>query len=227
MRHMLRSALAGLFCAAMAFTFIVGCDRPNNEPAGGQLKTDSGAVTEGDQTFAGKKTFIGNYGMVGTNATCMILHSCANTAPATALLFGTPGLGGPRVRQLDETLVTCGASVPMTTQIPAGAIILSVQGYVVRTLVAGGTSVTWSLGLTGSTVNAYGTAGYPSAADLLAAKSKSNWLNAAMPIVATANAVSVYACATGGASAGNTAFADGQIRIVVTYIDCASLQSAE
>lgn len=226
--HMLRSILTGLLCAALGFTFIVGCDREAED--GHALKIDSGAVTMGEQTFQGKKIFTGNsVELAGSNATAVVLRSGATANACTSLLFGSTGLGGPRVRQLDETLLlTSGVSKAMTTQIPAGAIILSVQGYVTTSITVGaGTTTTWSLGPAGGTVNAYGTAGSPSAADSLVAASKSWWLNAAMPSLASAKAVTVYAATTGGAGAGNGAFTAGYIRILVTYIDCNDLGASD
>ena len=223
MNHLSRSIMSGLLCAAMAFAFcIVGC----NENTQTKKRGDSGAVTEGDQTFSGKKTFIGNYGAVGTNATAMIVHSCANSGPATSILFGTPGLGGPRIRQLDQVVDVLGVSTAMQTQVPKGAVILSVQGQVVQGLIASGSSVTWSLGPAGGTVNTYGTQGSPTAADSLLLGGTSNFVG---PVAAlgSANAVTVYAAATGGGSAGNGAFTGGQVRVVVTYIDWVALGGTE
>ena len=228
MRHMSRSIMSGLLCAAMAFAFLVGCDNPSdNDAPVSKKRGDSGGVTEGNQTWAGTKTFVGNYGMVGTNATAVVIHSCANTGPATALFLGTPQLGGPRIRQLDQTVTTSGLSSPMASQIPKGAVILSVQAEAIDLLTASGSSVTWSLGLTGGTVNTYGTAGYPTAADSLVSGSSSWWVG---PGTALSNAasMSVFAAATGGGSAGNGPFVgSGRIRIVVTYMDCGSLFATE
>ena len=219
MNHLSRSILSGLLCAAMAFAFcIVGC----NENTQTKKRGDSGAVTEGDQTFSGKKTFIGNYGMVGTNATAMIVHSCANSGPATSILFGTPGLGGPRIRQLDQVVDVLGVSTAMQTQVPKGAVILSVQGYVVQGLIASGNTVTWALGPAGSTINAYGYQGCPTAADSLLLGGYSNFVGP-VSALGSANAVTVYAAQTGGTSVATGAFTGGQVRVVVTYIDCLTL----
>ena len=223
MNHLSRSIMSGLLCAAMAFAFcIVGC----NENTQTKKRGDSGAVTEGDQTFSGKKTFIGNYGAVGTNATAMIMHSCANSSPATALFLGTPALGGPRIRQLDQVVGVLGLSTAMQTQIPKGASIMAVQAQVVQGLTASGSTVTWSIGAAGGFANTYGTAGAPTQADSLLLNSKSAVIVLGSPL-GSANAVTVYAAATGGAGAGNGAFTGGQVRVVVTYYDCSDLGATE
>ena len=226
--HMLRSMLTGIMCAALCFSFLVGCNKEADE--GQALKVDSGAVTMGEQTFQGKKIFTGNsVELAGSNATAIVLRSGATANACTSLLFGSTGLGGPRVRQLDETVTfSAGAlSKAMTTQVPAGAIILSVQGYVVTTLVAGGNTVTWSLGPASGTLNAYGTAGYPSASDSLVAASKSWWLNSGMTRISSANAVTVYAAQTSGTPAGTANITAGAVRVLVTYIDCKDLGASD
>ena len=227
MKHLLRSILAGLLCASVAFSILVGCDNTSST----KRTVDSGGVTEGDQTWNGTKTLLGNAAMVGSNATALVIHSAGtSTVASTSVFFGTPMLGGPRVRQLDQNVSVNGFSTAMSTQIPAGAIILSVQGLVLQTItpvVGGGNGVTWSLGPAGGTINAYGTAGSPSAANSLAAGSKSWWLNSGMTYLSSANAVTVYFAQTGGSSASTTNFGSGVIRIVVTYFDCGSLGAAE
>jgi len=225
MKHLSRSIMSGLLCAALAFAFLLGCDKDRDESRR-PLKVDSGAVTEGNQTWSGTKTFVGNYGIVGTNATAVIVHSCANTGPATALFLGTPSLGGLRIRQLDQVVSMLGLSVAMQTQIPKGASIMSVQAQVVQGLIASGSTVTWSIGAAGGFANTYGTAGAPTQSDSLLLNSKSATMVMGSPL-GSANAVTVYAAATGGASAGNGAFTGGQVRVVVTYHDCSDLGATE
>ena len=82
-------------------------------------------------------------------------------------------------------------------------------------LTGGGTSVTWSIGKSGD-VDAYGTAGYPSAADALTKNSKSTWFANGDPLAASED-ILLYAAATGGASAGDTKLSVGSVKVVAIY----------
>lgn len=109
--------------------------------------------------------------------------------------------------------------------IPKGALILFSQGIVKTTLVAGGTTVTWSLG-TSATPAKYGSAGAPTQADSLLKNSKFSKfapLDTQGPLSADESVV-VTAAATGGAADGDTAFTAGVIRFVIVYLEAQALK---
>ena len=123
---------------------------------------------------------------------------------------------GYGIYMIDEIVACSAVNNNLTNVIPKGATILSVNANAQAALTGGGTTVTWSIGPSG-TPNKYGTAGYPTAADLLTKNSKSTWTGATQTAAATEQ-IAVNAAATGGASAGNTALTVGSVRVVVVYM---------
>jgi hypothetical protein len=112
--------------------------------------------------------------------------------------------------------------------VPANSVVDSVQATVQTALTGGGTTVTWSIGITGD-VDSHGTAGNPT--DTLLINGKANWLGR---ITANAGAslgkfsgttvdLKLIAAATGGATAGNTALTVGTVEVVVRYRTLISL----
>ena len=108
--------------------------------------------------------------------------------------------------------------------LPAGSVIESVQARCTVILVAGGTTVTWSVG-TAADPDHYGSAGYSditgaAAADSLAANSNINWFGDSAHAVSMSTATEQFVltgAATGGAADGNTAFSSGSVRVRVVY----------
>lgn len=136
------------------------------------------------------------------------------TTGATAMRVGPNVLEGMEIRTLDKTVSASGVETAIVS-IPANSVIYSVLGNVQTLLVAGGTSVTWSLGLA-ATPAKYGTSGYPSAANSLLKNSKSSWIGTPT-LTASAEAIVLTAAADGGAADGDTGFSAGSIRVVVVY----------
>lgn len=115
--------------------------------------------------------------------------------------------------------------------IPAQSVVKSVQASVVTALTGGGTTVTFSIGLTGD-VDLYGTATTAGVqADLLTINAKLDCFgtrsaNAGAGIgvyVAATQALKLIAAATGGATAGDTALTVGSVKIRVVYETMMSL----
>ena len=146
-----------------------------------------------------------------------------NIVPASAAtgnvidLVGSSVTEGLQRKMLVETLNPNAAETSMTAAVPKGAIVRAVLGNVQSALTGGGTTVTWSLGITG-TVDKYGTAGYPTQADALTKNSKSSWLGDGARLAAD-ETIKLCAAATGGAAAGDTKLsgASAAVKIVVIY----------
>lgn len=103
--------------------------------------------------------------------------------------------------------------------VPAGAAIRSVQTNVEVLLVAGGTSVTLSIG-TAADPDKYGT----HSADSLAKDQKISTIPA-WAVLAAAEPIVITAAATGGNADGDTAFSAGKVRCVVIYDDINDLHN--
>ena len=113
--------------------------------------------------------------------------------------------------------------------IPAGSIVDGVWANVETALTGGGTTTTWSIGITGD-VDSFGTAttdDYTTQGDDLTQDSKWTYLGGVTPLSnagasiglfdAAAVALKLIAAATGGATAGDTALTLGTVRIRVKY----------
>jgi hypothetical protein len=139
-------------------------------------------------------------------------------------------LGGSATEGLEKRVyqqtVSPSAIETNLINLPAGAVVLSVQGNVEVLLVAGGTSVTWSIG-TAADPDKYGTQGNPgAAADSLLQNSKSSFLPAWAMIGAGGEQMVLTAAATGGAADGDTAFSAGSVRVRVVYYAVNDLDNA-
>lgn len=105
--------------------------------------------------------------------------------------------------------------------VPANSYVESVQANAQGALTGGGTTVTWSLGISG-TVSKYGTA---AGGNTLAKNSKIN----KVPTPAALNApeqIILVGAVSGGGSAGNTALSVGTVRVRIIYWTLASLDDA-
>lgn len=144
-----------------------------------------------------------------------------------AAQFGSTLTEGINIKVLDEVVACTQVENAMTTAVPKGGIILGVLANCDAALTGGGTTVTWSVGINGD-VDKYGTAGFPTQADLLTKNSKSNFLQNldTAARLAADETILVCAAATGGASAGNTALTVGSVRVQVTYLHWDALDNA-
>lgn len=118
--------------------------------------------------------------------------------------------------------------------VPAMSVIDSVQANVESALTGGGTTVTFSIGVTGD-VDAYGTATTAGVqADLLAKNSKcdafggrGSGAGASLGVFTAGTvALKLIGAATGGASAGNTALTVGSVKVRVVYRTLMSIVDA-
>jgi len=107
--------------------------------------------------------------------------------------------------------------------VPANALIVSVQANCEAALTGGGTTVTWSIG-TAADPDKYGTAG-DGAGDTLAQNGKLNFMPAWTFLTASEQMV-LTGCATGGAADGDTALTVGSVRVRVIYYALNSLDNA-
>jgi len=155
--------------------------------------------------------------------------SISTTAGATtaALAFGMGDTAteGSQLMVIDETvdLTAAGAKfVALTNTIPAGSVIVSVQGNIESAITAGGTSVTVSLGLNATDPDKYGTV---NAGDSLSKNAKLDKM-VAWSVLGAAEQIDVCACVTGGAALGDTNFSAGSVRVRVVYWQCNSLDDA-
>lgn len=130
---------------------------------------------------------------------------------------------GLELRVIDVTVSPAAVETAVAT-LPAGSVVISVQGNVQSALTGGGTTVTWSLGVAADP-DKYGTAGYPSAADALTKNSKSRWLGPFTQL-ASAEAIVLTGAATGGAADGDTALTVGSVRVRIVYWTCNDLDDA-
>jgi hypothetical protein len=144
------------------------------------------------------------------------------TAGAVAARFGATATEGLEVKVLDEvvSLTSAGAKFKaMTTAVPAGAVILSVQGNIASAITAGGTSVAVSLGLNASDPDKYG---------FVNALTQNSKINNIPDWAVLSGATTIDVCATiaDGTTLGNTNFSAGSVRVRVVYLANNSLDNA-
>lgn len=142
-----------------------------------------------------------------------VLHTC--------LYGGTPGTWESKSVVIDEVVDFTGldvASKAMTAEIPAGAVIESVQANIDALVVAGGTTVKVGIAPDVADPDEYG---------LSAALTKNTKISVipAPAVLATAETLSVFACATAG-GVGDTNITAGKVRVRVTYRVAAALPNA-
>jgi hypothetical protein len=171
-------------------------------------------MTEGAQSLNGLLT------LSGAN-----VHSAANTftagaaAAAIAARFGASATEGLEVRVIDETTgVLAAVSTDLTEDVPAGAVILSVQGNVETALTGGGTTVNWGIGTVADPDKYSPTVG----ALTLDAKIDNvpDWA-----VLAGAEDIQVHGVTAGGAI-GDTALTVGTVRVRIVYLALNSLDNA-
>ena len=124
-----------------------------------------------------------------------------------------------------EATISPAATETALFTVPVMSRVIAVQANVQTALTGGGTTVTFSIGITGD-VDAYGTASNSGVqADLLTQNAKINAMGsiaanagASLGVFSAATvALKLCAAATGGATAGDTALSVGTVKIRVMY----------
>lgn len=144
----------------------------------------------------------------------------AATAPA-GLGFGASEAEGLRYHVIDETVSfvdNVALFKALTTPIPAGAVILSVQANVQAALTGGGTTTKVGLGPNASDPDKYGKT------SVLTKDAKINTIPT-HAVLGAPEAIDICAVADAGA-AGNTALTVGSVRVVIVYATADSLANA-
>jgi hypothetical protein len=138
----------------------------------------------------------------------------------TAIGFGTTSAEGLQFATIEETISCAGnaaLSQDITSVIPAGAVIVSVQANVQAAVTGGGTTAKIGLGI----------ATDPDKYGLSSALTKNVKIGgpADWAVLAASEQLGIYACAANGA-AGNTALTVGSVRVRIVYAYCESLVNA-
>ena len=143
-------------------------------------------------------------------------------APVSVLNLGSNSTIGTHVKVIEEVVSLAENDAKykaMTTPIPAGAVILSVQANIEATVTGGSTTVKIGLGPNGGDVDAYGLSG-----DLV----KNTKINTipAWAVLATETAIDVNGVVTNGSALGDTNITAGSVRVRVVYLQLVSLANA-
>ncbi len=144
-------------------------------------------------------------------------------AAVVALGLGATAAEGLNISIIDEVvdLTSAGAKFKaLTNQVPAGAVILSVQANIQTLAVAGGTSVKVGIGAHAGTTNTYGNT------SALTKNLKIDTIPAAWAVLASALTLDVCACASTATGLGDTNFSAGTVRVRVVYLARVSLADA-
>lgn len=140
---------------------------------------------------------------------------------AVASLGGTIA-EGLQLMVIEETVSLVGAGAKykaLTTAIPAGCVIVSVNANIESLVVAGGTSVKVGLGKHGGTCNTYG-----ASADLV--KNHKLGAIADWAVLSADEQIDVCACATVATGLGDTNFSAGSVRVRIVYLQLLNLADA-
>jgi len=151
-----------------------------------------------------------------------VLFTGASAAGETIATIGGAAAEGLNFKVIEETvdLTAAGAKyVAMTTPIPAGAVILSVQANIEVLVVAGGTTVKVALGPNGGDVDKYGIT-----SDLTLNQKISTIPDWA--VLASETAIDVCGVVTDGSALGDTNLSAGSVRVRIVYLELAALADA-
>lgn len=171
---------------------------------------------DGTPAFSGTPSFAGSPTFAGAN-----LHTAGAAAAAVAQRFGATATEGLEIKVIDETVsgFTGAKTFDLTEDIPAGAVILSVQANIETTVVAGGTSVKVSVGVAGGDVDKYGkTADFSQNAKI---DTLPDWA-----VLASAEDVEIGIVVTDGTTLGDTNASAGAVRVRIVYLQPNSLDNA-
>jgi hypothetical protein len=146
----------------------------------------------------------------------------ADEEGVSAISLGSNATTGLQVKVLEEVVVLTDAGakfVAMTTPIPAGAVILSVQANIDVLAVAGGTSVKVGLGLNATDVNKYG---------ITSALTKNLKINTIpdWAVLSAPETIDVCAAVTDGSDVGDSNFSAGSVRVRIVYLEPVGLTDA-
>jgi hypothetical protein len=219
------AAIAGLTSAADRVPYFTGLGTASLATFTAVGRTLVGAATAALQraalgldtgdapTFAGVTAGIS----VPASARASFLGSSSGTG------FGIQRIGATSTEGMElrvfEATISPAAVETNVLLVPANSLVVSAQTNVLTDLTAGGTSVTYGLGVAADP-DKYGT---PSA-DGLVKNTKSNFIPAHAFLTA-AEQIVLTAAATGGAADGDTALSVGTVRVRVVYWTLKALDS--
>jgi hypothetical protein len=159
------------------------------------------------------------------NGAAVDLYTQAGTGTGTVMEVVGPDLTHGMKTTVFEATIATGAIENAILTIPAMSVVDVVQANVQSALTGGGTTATFSIGITGD-VDKYGTAGTLGVqADLLAQNSKVDCFGTRGAVqgggigvfVAAAQDVKLIGAAAGGVTAGDTALTVGTVKVRIVY----------
>lgn len=187
-------------------------DTVSEKTAGSGVTADSVLLKDGVMTG----------GVIVPSGQVANLRNAGTGTGNVAARYGATATEGLEIRVYEATVVPAAIETNLLN-LPANSVVYSVQGNCESQLTGGGTTATWSIGITG-TVNKYGTAGN-GAGDTLLKNGKLDF-TATPTRVASAEQIKLIGAATGGAAAGDTALTVGSVRVRIVYATCDSLDDA-
>lgn len=196
----------------------------------GAMATTLGLGTGDSPTWTGG-TFSG---AVNLNDGSLLQRKGAGTGTGDVIeVLGPDSTHGMKTSVYEATVSPAAIETALFT-VPAMSVIDSVQANVETALTGGGTTATFSIGITGD-VDLYGTATNAGAqADLLTKNAKcdafggrGSGAGAGLGVfTAATQSLKLIGAATGGATAGDTALTAGSVKIRVVYRTLMSLVDA-
>jgi hypothetical protein len=180
--------------------------------------TLTGAVTMASTlAVTGAATLASTLAVTGISTLAAALNSTVGAATAAVgLRFGASATEGLEFKVIEESVEADGsAAYDLTQDIPAGAVILSVQANL-DTIVAATTAVKVGIGVTDNE-DKYGKTS--ALTKNLKIDTVPDWA-----VLASAEDVQVFACDTAGDDAGT--LDTGTIRVRIVYVACNSLDDA-
>ena len=201
-------------------TLTAGAGAPTSTQPDGSLylRTDGGPTLYLRVGAAGLAAGGGGTLGIPDGALFQLLGAGTGTGDIVARVGGSPTEGLELV--VYEETVSPAAVETNLLNTPAGAVLLSVQANVETLLVAGGTSVTFAVGIAADP-DKYG---YPGS-DTLAQDAKVDTIPD-WAVLAASEQMVLTAAATGGTADGDTAFTAGSVRVRAAYLALNSLDNA-
>lgn len=222
---LLDACLGGQVCAIASGGGFANADASGTILSSTTGWTFTGPFSIATPTFTGLTTFADG---------SLVQWAGAGTGTGDVLqVVGPDATHGIKTVVYDATVSPSAVETALFT-VPAMSVIDSVQANVESALTGGGTTVTFSIGITGD-VDAYGTATTAGVqADLLTKNAKcdafgnrGSGAGAGLGVFTAGTvALKLIGAATGGASAGNTALTVGSVKIRVVYRTIMSLADA-
>lgn len=153
-----------------------------------------------------------------------VVHAVGGAADGAAVLhFGGTLAEGLRAIVVEETIDLTDMDakfVPITHEIPAGAVILSAQANIEALVVAGGTTVKVALGINDGDVDKYG----------ISADLTKNAKISTIPdwaVLSSAEQIDVCGVVTNGSALGDADITAGLVRVRIVYLEAADLADAD